>query len=605
MSLGIRTPPAVIGVGIDTHRYSHQVTFLDSDRQHAAPDLSVAESAEGYARLHHAMEKIAARHTDVHFHIRLDAAGQYAVNLERFLRGLPFHITLSVGEPARNKHYRQAIHPKGANDVIDSYACGRFAVVERPPATPEVPEEFQLLREIASRLESQIRQTTRAINGLHNVMSRVFPELASQIASFGAEYLLELLAKYPTPERIAHARRKSLLAIPYLAEEKADKIQAAAKQSVGSVCGDIAEKLVAGQVEQVRHSQHAEKRLEQLLIQTYRALPPSSHVQLETISGIGVLTAAVLVAKIVSIDRFETKAKLVSYFGTFPEENTSGKDKFGRPVPPGTMEMSRKGSDLVRRYLYMAAMSAAQHNPAVKALHARLRARGRRGDVALGHCMRKLLHIVFAVWKTNRPFDPNHCPRNKRQRNETQQDQAQQEAAGRKRDMPVKEAITAASSTVDAPAAAVKPSKQTALPPSVSPQPSATKCAGSARWIDFAWLRQQVTMEQVLRQAGCLDELSKRGSQRRGRCPVHAKSGERNRSFSADLGKNVFNCFDPDCGIHGNVLDFWAAWRRLPLREAALDLADTFHLQLSPNREEEPVREPCAAPTTLRSDAMT
>ena len=32
------------------------------------------------------------------------------------------------------------------------------------------------------------------------------------------------------------------------------------------------------------------------------------------------------------------------------------------------------------------------------------------GDVAIGHCMRKLLHLVFAVWKTNRPFDEKHFP---------------------------------------------------------------------------------------------------------------------------------------------------------------------------------------------------
>ncbi len=32
-------------------------------------------------------------------------------------------------------------------------------------------------------------------------------------------------------------------------------------------------------------------------------------------------------------------------------------------------------------------------------------ARGTRGDVALGHCMRKLLHLAFAVWKKNEPFD--------------------------------------------------------------------------------------------------------------------------------------------------------------------------------------------------------
>jgi DNA primase len=88
--------------------------------------------------------------------------------------------------------------------------------------------------------------------------------------------------------------------------------------------------------------------------------------------------------------------------------------------------------------------------------------------------------------------------------------------------------------------------------------------------------------------------LKKQGSQCRGRCPVHTEPGERDRSFSADLKKNLFQCFAPACGIRGNVLDFWAAWRRRSLRDAAFDLAETFHLQLTPNREEEPVQEPVA-----------
>lgn len=564
-----------VGVGIDTHRYVHQAYFLDRDGQPAAPGLGFDESAEGYAQLCQTLEKIETRHPGVHFRIHLDVAGQYAANLERYLRSLAFHITFSVGEPARNKHYRQAIAPKrGKTDITDSYACGRFAIVERPAATPEVPEAFQLLREIASRLESQVRQTTRAINAMHNVLSRVFPELDTLVSDIGAQYVLQMLDKYPTPEKVGQARRKSLLAISYLKEEMADKIQAAAKRSVGSVRGDIAEQLVRNQIEEIRHSQQAVKRLEDLLKETYRALPDSPHAQVETIPGIGELTAAVLVAKIVSIDRFETKGKLVSYFGAFPEANQSGKDKYGKPVPPGTMEMSQQGSDLVRRYLWMAAKSAAMHNHAVKALYVRLRARGKRGDVAYGHCMRKLLHLVFAVWKTNRPFDPNHYPWDK-----AAGTPAQQETAGRKRDMPEKEAITAADSKVDAPAAAVK---QTASRKPSTPAPK-------GQWIDFNWLRQQVTMEQVLSQVGCLDELSKRGSQRRGRCPIHAQPGERNRSFSVDMRKNVFQCFDSHCGIKGNVLDFWASWRRLPLREAALDLAETFHLEPPRNREEEPV----------------
>ena len=64
----------------------------------------------------------------------------------------------------------------------------------------------------------------------------------------------------------------------------------------------------------------------------------------------------------------------------------------------------------MRCYLWNAARTAIRHNPAIRALYRRLKAKGKRGDVAIGHCMRKLLHLVFAVWKTDRPFDAKHFP---------------------------------------------------------------------------------------------------------------------------------------------------------------------------------------------------
>ncbi len=72
--------------------------------------------------------------------------------------------------------------------------------------------------------------------------------------------------------------------------------------------------------------------------------------------------------------------------------------------------MSKKGNDLVRHYLFTASLSAAQYNPAARALYIRLRARGTTGKTAMGHLMRKLLHLVFAVWKSAKPFDPQHYP---------------------------------------------------------------------------------------------------------------------------------------------------------------------------------------------------
>jgi len=42
-------------------------------------------------------------------------------------------------------------------------------------------------------------------------------------------------------------------------------------------------------------------------------------------------------------------------------------------------------------------------------------------------------------------------------------------------------------------------------------------------------------------------------------------------------------------GAGGNVLDLWAAVHKLPLREAALDLVETFHLQLRNPEKRQPV----------------
>src|SRR5204863_4114242 len=150
-----------------------------------------------------------------------------------------------------------------------------------------------------------------------------------------------------------------------------------------------------------------------------------------------------------------------------PQEESSGVDPQGRPLPPGTLRMSHKGNDLARAYLWNAARSASQHNPAVRALYQRLRAKGKRGDVALGHCMRKLLHLVFAVWQTNQPFDENHfaweptgdtppaAPTAAAA--DTAGVTGKDKAVGHKQDAPAEKVVTTASASVEPAAAPVNP----------------------------------------------------------------------------------------------------------------------------------------------------
>jgi hypothetical protein len=199
-----------IGVGIDTARYGHRVSFLRPDHQPAAKPLTVMETQAGYQSLQDRLERLQQQHPQVHFHIRIDAAGQYAVNLERFLRNLFLPITLSIGEPKRNKDYQKAHFPKRTTDDTESQAMARFAVVELPKATPTPPPQMLLLQEVAGRLQAQVKQSTQAINRLHNLLARVFPELATVTNDLAVGWVLDLLDKYPTAARIAQARLTSI-----------------------------------------------------------------------------------------------------------------------------------------------------------------------------------------------------------------------------------------------------------------------------------------------------------------------------------------------------------------------------------------------------------
>jgi transposase len=588
-------PVRCLGVGIDTARYGHHVSFLRDDKRPALPALTITESHSGYQRLQQGLDRLRRRYPDVPIYVRIDAAGQYAYNLETFLRSLNLPLSVSVGEPKRNKDYRQAHFPKRKADPVESLAMARYAAVERPESSHATPQEFAALRRVTSRLQAQVKHTTRLTNQLHETLSATFPELATLVYDIAARWVLLLLKKYPTPARIAAARRNSLTAIPYLEQEMAQRIQEAARNSVGILSGDVAEQLVRQLAEALLDSLAAENAWKELLEQGFNALPEGNHRQIETILGIGKLTAAAIVATAIDIDWFATEDDFVGYYGVFPEEFSSGVDKFGRPLPAGKKRMCRKGNDLVRGLLWNCAKNAAKTNPAVRALYARLRDRGVRGDVAFGYCMTRLLRLVYAIWKTGEPFDRNRYARDaarhadpqptaKTQADDAGSADAQQKAAGLKEQSSEGKEVTAASTSIEPTEPASKPASSPAAP-------------ADSEWIDFAAIREQVTMEQVLKHFGLLDRLRRSGAnpaQFRGPCPLHTPNGQRRPTFSVNLHLQAFQCFHADCQAHGNVLDLWAALRGLSLRDAGKEIVATFHLPPAtpPNREEEPVKEP-------------
>jgi len=128
------------------------------------------------------------------------------------------------------------------------------------------------------------------------------------------------------------------------------------------------------------------------------------HALLDSIPGIGDTTATALLAELPNWQTFASAREVAAQAGLTPKQKLSGSSVHGKP------RLSKTGSARLRKLLYFPAVVAKTHNPLIKAFCDRLLARGKPMMLVLGAAMRKLLHLIYGVLKSGKPFDPNYRP---------------------------------------------------------------------------------------------------------------------------------------------------------------------------------------------------
>ena len=123
-----------------------------------------------------------------------------------------------------------------------------------------------------------------------------------------------------------------------------------------------------------------------------------------SIPGVGEATAALLLAELGEVERFQDARAVAAFAGLVPRIRQSGTSVRSRP------RLSKVGSPRLRKALYFPAITALRFNPLVRALGLRLQEKGKPKMLIIGAAMRKMIHLAYGVLKSNRPFDPNFCP---------------------------------------------------------------------------------------------------------------------------------------------------------------------------------------------------
>ena len=153
-----------------------------------------------------------------------------------------------------------------------------------------------------------------------------------------------------------------------------------------------------------RHQRYLEHRIEQLRREARRLIAKDSELDrrfrlMMTVPGVAEVSALQILGELAALPESLDARQWVAFSGLDPSQFSSGTSVEKRP------RISRGGSRHLRRALYMPALVALRREPHLRSFYDRLVHRGKARLQAVVAVMRKLLHALFAMFRTNQTYD--------------------------------------------------------------------------------------------------------------------------------------------------------------------------------------------------------
>lgn len=315
-------------------------------------------------------------------------------------------------------HANSNINVRGIhNDKFDSRKIALLGL--RPDLkTSVVPnDDVSALKILVREYHTMKKECSQYICRLTSQLRQTFPQYLSLFSKVNGKASLEVLDRYTTPENILTADKEELVNLIVcnagrgrtMAEQKYEKLIQAAKEAASFGHSNAGNNyLIHHFIEMIRL---IKAQTDKLLLQIHKLVnsQPNSqlalHVKLlETIPGLGFLTAVTLICEIGDFSAFRRPKQLYAFFGLDPKVKQSGKTNITE------LKISKRGSPYARRSFYILALqsiSLNKHgepkNPVIRKYYQE-KCKSKAKMTAIGAVMHKLCNIVFAVLRDEKPF---------------------------------------------------------------------------------------------------------------------------------------------------------------------------------------------------------
>lgn len=390
----------MILVGIDIGKNQHTFSIIDKGTGEIISNPSVFDNNQnGFLFL---IKKLSI-YDKSELLIGMEDTGHYHFALLKYL--LDNRYTVALINPTTTDLTRKIQGGITKNDPLDSITiCDVISSNQRKkPYRVTKVNRFDLYEQKQlTRHHHNLKEELNIYkNRLQKCIDIVFPEFNSLFNSkYGVVYM-SVLRTFPSAYAIANADIRSIRKCFEFQKQgrrislSAEQLKMTAKTSIGipSAAEEIQIRHLVSQIELLEEQlSEIDKRIEEFSIKnnsTILSIPGISHF-----SGTSIL------AELGDICNYQKASQIIKFAGVAPYHYQSSQFTAQHTA------ITKKGSRYLRKTLYQIIVPVIFHNEVFYAYYNKKLAEGKGHRCAQGHCIRKLLRIIYHLLTTGQQFSP-------------------------------------------------------------------------------------------------------------------------------------------------------------------------------------------------------
>jgi transposase len=372
--------------------------ILSEKKQAVIENFQLDDTYAGHCKLYSMLEAYFDTHPGLEIYAAVESTGGYENNWFNTLKSYQkvFNLKVARINPMGVNLNRRASMKRNVTDAISALSIAEYMINHPDNIAFDHEDKWKTLCRHWNFVEMQKSQRTQTINQLETILYCANPTLIRYKKDNLPNWLLELIIKFPTAEKLAKAKPEKLAKIPYLTLARAKTLVAEAKQNIASATDKNAEILVSQIARQIKAFDQNIKSQMRLIEQ--ELICPEIEI-LKSFNGIDTISAIGLLLEIEAIERFPTVKGFSCYFGLHPKFKQSGDKIIG-------VRMSKQGSKNMRKILFNIAKGAITYNPLIRSVYEKKLSQGMSKMAAIGVCMHKILRIIYGMLKNKQAFNP-------------------------------------------------------------------------------------------------------------------------------------------------------------------------------------------------------